>query len=49
MFSKKLKIISHKLANQCIKRNIHLVTAESCTGGLLSAIFTEIPASSNWV
>ena len=48
MFSKKLKIISHKLSNQCIKRNIHLVTAESCTGGLLSAIFTEIPGSSNW-
>ena len=48
MFSKKLKIISHELANQCNKRNIHLVTAESCTGGLLSAIITEIPGSSNW-
>ena len=48
MFDQELKTISQKLAKQCLKRDICLVTAESCTGGLLSAIFTEIPGSSKW-
>jgi len=48
MFDQELKKISQKLAKQCLKKDICLVTAESCTGGLLSAIFTEIPGSSKW-
>ena len=48
MFDQELKTISQKLAKQCLEKDICLVTAESCTGGLLSAIFTEIPGSSNW-
>lgn len=48
MFDLELKTISQKLAKQCLKKDICLVTAESCTGGLLSAIFTEIPGSSKW-
>ena len=48
MFDQELKTISQKLAKQCLDKDICLVTAESCTGGLLSAIFTEIPGSSKW-
>ena len=48
MFDQELKKISQKLAKQCLKKDICLVTAESCTGGLVSAIFTEIPGSSKW-
>ena len=48
MFDQELKTISQKIAKQCLEKNIFLVTAESCTGGLLSAIFTEIPGSSKW-
>jgi nicotinamide-nucleotide amidase len=31
----------------CLKHNIKLTTAESCTGGLLSSFLTEIPGVSN--
>lgn len=48
MFDQELKTISQKLAKQCLEKDICLVTAESCTGGLVSAIFTEIPGSSKW-
>lgn len=36
------------LANALLKQNINCATAESCTGGLLAAIFTSISGSSNW-
>lgn len=39
----KVLLISNKLRNN----NLKISFAESCTGGLLSAIFTEIPNASN--
>ncbi|MBN9231161.1 MAG: damage-inducible protein CinA [Legionella sp. 40-6] len=37
-----------ELADKLQKRQWLLVTAESCTGGLVSAALTEIPGSSLW-
>ncbi|GAA4354457.1 CinA family protein [Kangiella marina] len=37
-----------KLSNLLIKKNLMLVTAESCTGGLIAASCTELPGSSQW-
>ena len=38
--------LSEKLLSVCLKKNIKLKTAESCTGGLLSANITAIAGSS---
>ena len=35
-----------KLISLCRERNIVLATAESCTGGLIAALLTEVPGSS---
>ena len=40
--------LSMRLAKQLTQAKLHIATAESCTGGLLSATFTDIPGSSNW-
>ena len=48
MSSKKHKLLTQRLANQCLEKKILLVTAESCTGGLLSATLTKIAGSSKW-
>jgi nicotinamide-nucleotide amidase len=47
MFSESLKTAAQDLLERCRQRNILLVTAESCTGGLVSALLTEIPGSSS--
>ena len=36
------------LADLLVERKLRIVTAESCTGGLLSAAFTDLAGSSNW-
>ncbi|AUD78959.1 damage-inducible protein CinA [Kangiella profundi] len=36
------------VANLLIDKNLLLVTAESCTGGLIAATCTELPGSSQW-
>ena len=39
--------LSKKLLEVCFKKNIKLLTAESCTGGLLTANITRISGSSS--
>jgi len=38
----------NQIAQSLKKRNWQLVTAESCTGGMLGSFVTEIPGSSLW-
>lgn len=47
MFSQRLEALSHELLELYRARGLTLATAESCTGGLLSACITEIPGSSD--
>ena len=48
MFSREHKNLIQKLARQCLERDILIVTAESCTGGLLSSLLTQEAGSSRW-
>ena len=43
---RKSQKLSRKLLESCLQKNIKLITAESCTGGLLSANITGIAGSS---
>lgn len=46
LFTKKLISEAKKIITLASKHQIKITTAESCTGGLLSALFTEISGSS---
>ena len=48
MCSRKHTNLVQKLAHQCLDKDILLVTAESCTGGLLSSLLTQEAGSSKW-
>ena len=48
MCSKEIYSLSEILGKQCIANGYLLVTAESCTGGLLAKSITDIPGSSLW-
>ncbi|MDC0542535.1 CinA family protein [Methylophilaceae bacterium] len=48
MFLKENLKLIQKLARQCLEKNILLVAAESCTGGLLSTLLTREAGSSKW-
>jgi len=37
-----------KLANQCLQQHKWLATAESCTGGMIAQVLTDLPGSSAW-
>jgi len=41
--------LSKKVGDYCIKNNIKLTTAESCTAGLISATIAMTPGSSAWL
>ncbi len=43
-----LKQLALALQQQCLKRGLLAVSAESCTGGLIAATITEIPGSSGY-
>lgn len=36
------------LADLLLQRKLHVVTAESCTGGGVASAFTDLPGSSQW-
>jgi nicotinamide-nucleotide amidase len=46
MFNEDLVALVRQLLDSMQKQNLKIVTAESCTGGLLSALITEVPGSS---
>lgn len=47
MFSENLINLARDLLETCQQAGCKIVTAESCTGGLIAALFTEIPGSSD--
>lgn len=41
-------VLSQKLGELCVSKNLTIALAESCTGGLLSSCITEAPGASKW-
>ena len=48
MPDKKLALIVEQLAGLLIKNNKQLAVAESCTGGWIAKVLTDLPGSSAW-
>ncbi|MBB36760.1 MAG: damage-inducible protein CinA [Hirschia sp.] len=46
MFQEQMLVMSRALIDKAREKGVKLAAAESCTGGLLSALLTEIPGSS---
>ncbi len=49
MFSPALIVLAEEVLNAARVKGLRLVTAESCTGGLIAGLLTEIPGSSDVV
>ncbi len=49
MIDEELRKAAKRVLDLCRARGLHIATAESCTGGLVSAALTEIPGSSDVV
>jgi len=47
VFSKEMVDRAERLLSTARTKVLHLATAESCTGGLIAALLTEIPGSSD--
>jgi nicotinamide-nucleotide amidase len=43
-----LQGLAERLSNRLISGQLRLVTAESCTGGWIAKVCTDLPGSSNW-
>jgi nicotinamide-nucleotide amidase len=43
-----LMAMAARLGEQCIRRGWMLTTAESCTGGWIAKVLTDVPGSSRW-
>jgi len=41
-------VLGKKLGELCVKRNVRIALAESCTGGKVAALITDIAGSSQW-
>ena len=48
MVTPHIEILCEALAQVLIARKMSMVTAESCTGGLIAASCTQLPGSSTW-
>ena len=47
MFSLEIVTLARLLVDEARERSLRIVTAESCTGGLIAGLLTEIPGSSD--
>jgi nicotinamide-nucleotide amidase len=47
MLTNELRDKAADILDACRKKGLKLATAESCTGGLIAALFTDIPGSSD--
>jgi nicotinamide-nucleotide amidase len=47
MFPERLRNLALLILDDAEQARLKIATAESCTGGLLAALFTEIPGSSS--
>src|SRR5499427_4160717 len=46
-YEEELRGLAHALLDLCRAKRLMIATAESCTGGLVAAMLTEIPGSSD--
>ena len=49
MFSEEIQTLASEILDLCRDKNLHIATAESCTGGLIIGALTEIAGSSDVV
>jgi nicotinamide-nucleotide amidase len=47
LFPLEIILLAQLVLDECRERHVRIVTAESCTGGLVAAALTEIPGSSD--